>query len=60
MHQHTAVIIIQTTISCAFLSGIKRLQVMLLKISLCLGVEVHTPVKFEKILEPDRQQGRFF
>ena len=38
-------------------AGIKRLQSMLLKISLLLGVDVQTPYKYLGAQEPDRSAG---
>ncbi len=38
-------------------SGIRQLQLMLLKISLIVGVEVHVNVEFAKLLEPPKDQG---
>ena len=35
------------------ISGIRRLQHILLKVSLLLGVEVFAPVKFEHVLPPE-------
>ena len=36
-----------------FSTGIRRLQSMLAKIALLLGVKIHVPVTFEDIIEPD-------
>lgn len=36
--------------------GIRQLQLMLLKVSLILGVEIHVNVEFVKLLEPPEQQ----
>ena len=36
-----------------YFSGIRRLQHILLKVSLLLGVEVFAPVKFEHVLPPE-------
>lgn len=38
-------------------SGIRQLQLMLLKIALIVGVEVHVNVEFVKLLEPPEGQG---
>lgn len=38
-------------------SGIRQLQLMLLKIALIVGVEVHVNVEFVKLLEPPEDQG---
>lgn len=40
-----------------FLSaGIRQLQLILLKVALLLGVEVHVGVEFKKVLEPPEDQ----
>ena len=36
--------------------GIRQLQLMLLKVSLILGVEIHVNVEFVKLLEPPEEQ----
>lgn len=38
-------------------SGIRKLQLILLKVCLCLGVEVHHGVSFEDLLEPPEDQS---
>lgn len=42
---------------CEYFSGIRQLQLMLLKIALIVGVEVHVNVEFVKLLEPPADQG---
>lgn len=37
--------------------GIRQLQLMLLKVSLILGVEIHVNVEFIKLLEPPAEQN---
>lgn len=37
--------------------GIRQLQLMLLKVSLVLGVEIHVNVEFIKLLEPPAEQN---
>lgn len=37
--------------------GIRQLQLMLLKVSLVLGVEVHVNVEFVKLVEPPAEQN---
>ena len=37
-------------------SGIRALQCILLKVALVLGVEVHTNVAFEGLVEPPKNQ----
>lgn len=37
--------------------GIRQLQLILLKLALILGVEVHTEVTFEDLLEPSGSTG---
>lgn len=38
-------------------SGIRQLQLILLKVSLLLGVEVHTGVEFQGLIEPSGENG---
>lgn len=38
-------------------SGIRQLQLILLKVSLLLGVEVHTGVEFRGLIEPSEENG---
>lgn len=38
-------------------SGIRQLQLILLKVSLLLGVEVHTGVEFQGLIEPTGENG---
>lgn len=40
-------------------SGIRQLQLILLKVSLLLGVEVHTGVEFQGLNEPSGENGIF-
>lgn len=40
-------------------SGIRQLQLILLKVSLLLGVEVHTGVEFQGLIEPSGENGIF-
>lgn len=43
--------------SCWFhFAGIRQLQLMLLKVALLLGVEVHVNVEFKHLLEPPENQ----
>lgn len=37
-------------------SGIRQLQLVLLKVALLLGVEVHVHVEFKNLLEPPEDQ----
>jgi len=39
------------------LAGIRQLQLILLKVSLLLGVEVHTGVEFQGLIEPSGDNG---
>ena len=39
------------------LSGIRKLQSILLKVCLILGVEIYTGVEFKKLLEPTDEHG---
>lgn len=39
------------------LPGIRQLQLMLLKVSLVLGVEIHVNVEFVKLVEPPAEQN---
>lgn len=41
---------------CVSVPGIRQLQLMLLKVSLILGVEVHVNVEFIKLVEPPAEQ----
>jgi len=41
---------------CVSTPGIRHLQLMLLKVSLILGVEVHVNVEFVKLAEPPADQ----
>lgn len=45
--------------TCVF-SGIRQLQLILLKMSLLLGVEVHTGVEFQSLVEPSGENGIYF
>lgn len=40
-------------------SGIRQLQLILLKVALLLGVEVHTGVEFLGLNEPSGENGTF-
>lgn len=44
------------TCVCVPAPGIRQLQLMLLKVSLILGVEVHVNVEFIKLVEPPEEQ----
>ncbi|KAI3366581.1 hypothetical protein L3Q82_009195, partial [Scortum barcoo] len=45
--------------TCCFLSaGIRQLQLVLLKVALLLGVEVHVNVEFKNLVEPPEDQQR--
>uniref|UniRef100_A0A672QEM0 F-actin monooxygenase n=1 Tax=Sinocyclocheilus grahami TaxID=75366 RepID=A0A672QEM0_SINGR len=46
-----------TDVDILIFSGIRQLQLMLLKIALIVGVEVHVNVEFVKLLEPPEGQG---
>lgn len=37
--------------------GIRQLQLILLKVALLLGVEVHTGVEFRGLIEPSAESG---
>lgn len=39
-----------------FPSGIRQLQLILFKVALILGVEIHVNVEFVKVLEPPEDQ----
>ena len=39
--------------SCVLAAGIRTLQCILLKVALLMGVEVHTGVTFDGLVEPD-------
>ena len=41
---------------CVSTPGIRQLQLMLLKVSLILGVEIHVNVEFIKVVEPPVEQ----
>lgn len=41
---------------CFLSAGIRQLQLILLKVALLLGVEVHVGVEFKKVLEPPEDQ----
>ncbi len=43
---------------CNVVTGIRRLQLTLLKIALVLGVEVYTPIKYQGLLEPNPNTGK--
>lgn len=43
-------------ISHSFLTGIRQLQLILFKVALILGVEIHVNVEFVKVLEPPEDQ----
>jgi len=45
-------------LSIYFCSGIRQLQLMLLKVALLLGVEVHVNVEFKHLLEPPEDQEK--
>lgn len=44
------------TLTCVF-PGIRQLQLVLLKVTLLLGVEVHTGVEFQGLTEPTGENG---
>lgn len=52
----TADPIISTT--CYMSAGIRQLQLVLLKVALLLGVEVHVNVEFKNLVEPPKDQHR--
>lgn len=39
-----------------FLTGIRQLQLILFKVALMLGVEIHVNVEFVKVVEPPEDQ----
>ena len=39
--------------------SIRQMQCILLKVALLLGVEIHTEVSFERLIEPDTEQSMF-
>lgn len=39
--------------------SIRQLQCILLKVALLLGVEVHTEVSFERLIEPNPNESKF-
>lgn len=41
---------------CFLSAGIRQLQLILLKVALLMGVEVHVGVEFKKVLEPPEDQ----
>lgn len=41
---------------CVCTPGIRQLQLMLLKVSLILGVEIHVNVEFTRLVEPPAEQ----
>lgn len=41
---------------CLFFTGIRQLQLILFKIALMLGVEIHVNLEFVKVLEPPEDQ----
>lgn len=41
---------------CFLSAGIRQLQLILLKVALLLGVEVHVGVEFRRLLEPPEKQ----
>lgn len=43
---------------CVF-AGIRQLQLVLLKVSLLLGVEVHTGVEYQGLIEPSGENGTY-
>lgn len=43
--------------ACVVSLGIRQLQLVLLKVSLLLGVEVHTGVEFQGLMEPSGENG---
>lgn len=44
--------------TCVF-SGIRQLQLVLLKVSLLLGVEFHTGVEFQGLIEPSEENSTY-
>lgn len=40
----------------SFLTGIRQLQLILFKVALMLGVEIHVNVEFVRVLEPPEDQ----
>lgn len=44
------------SIRCFLSAGIRQLQLILLKVALLLGVEVHVGVEFRRLLEPPEEQ----
>lgn len=39
-----------------FIAGIRQLQLMLLKMALLLGIEIHVNVEFKGLIEPPEDQ----
>lgn len=44
--------------TCLLSAGIRQLQLVLLKVALLLGVEVHVNVEFKNLVEPLEDQRR--
>lgn len=44
---------------CMCSTGIRQLQLILLKVALLLGVEVHTRVEFQGLNEPSGENGTY-
>lgn len=56
-HTHAARVLLLTVPSLlSFLTGIRQLQLILFKVALMLGVEVHVNVEFVRVLEPPEDQ----
>lgn len=51
---HTWLLTIRSLLS--FLTGIRQLQLILFKVALMLGVEIHVNVEFVRVLEPPEDQ----
>lgn len=50
--------LVLVTVSCRWFlfAGIRQLQLILLKVALLMGVEVHMGVEFKRLLEPLKKQ----
>lgn len=44
------------SLSSAFFSGIRQLQLILLKVALILGIEIHVNVEFQGLVYPPEDQ----
>lgn len=51
------IILVGTDSRFSVFPGIRQLQLILLKVALLLGVEVHTGVEFQGLIEPSGESG---